>query len=345
MNVRTKWKDFFINEHLPVKQAELLAEYAHSLHLKKLPIIFELEHFCFLLGIDKAYVYRVIYRKHLFYRTFSIKKKNNDRRDIQSPLPKLKYIQTWIKENILDDLEVSTRSFAYVKSLSILDNAKEHLGNDELLKLDIKNYFGNITTPMVTNVFEKIGYTPKLSLQFARLCCANNSLPQGAPSSPAISNLIMLDLDNKLEKISELFNINYSRYADDMSFSGSVIKADFIMLIISEIKQFGFELNTEKWIHKKLGQRKIVTGLCITGDKVRVLKKFRREFRQNYHYLKVNSEEAFNGTYGPLDPLHLDRVIGQGHFIQHIESDNLYVKNALVHLLNLKKSLLLIPQK
>jgi RNA-directed DNA polymerase len=340
LKVENKWKVFFTNKNLSIKQSELLADYANSLHIKNLPIIFELEHFCFLLGIDKSYVYRVIYRTHLFYRRFAIKKKNNGYRDIQSPYPKLKYIQTWIKDNILDALEISSRSFAYVKSRSILGNAKEHLSNDELLKLDIIDYFGNITVPMVANVFKKIGYSPKLSLQFAQLCCVDNSLPQGAPSSPAISNLIMFDLDNKLEKISEKFNITYSRYADDMSFSGSVIKAEFTLLIEAEIEGFGFKLNAEKRIHKKYGERKIVTGLCITGDKVRVLKKLRREFRQNYHYLKINSENAFNGTYGPFDPLYLDRVIGQGHFIQYIEADNLYVENALINLLDLKKSLL-----
>ncbi len=333
-----QWKNFLVNEGFCVEQSELLANYTEQLTNNGIPVIFELEHLAVLLGVEKNFLYRVMYKSGEFYRTFTISGKKK-KRSINSPYPILSYVQSWIKEHILEKIEISEQAYGYVKSRSILDNAKLHLGCKQLLKLDLKDFFGHISIYDVKRVFRDAGFTSKLSYQMAKICCMNGCLPQGAPSSPILSNLIMRELDKELAHLSKYYNIKFSRYADDLTFSGELISSSFIVRIVKIIESHGFSLNHRKFAHKKSGQRKMVTGLCITGDKVRVLKKTRREFRQKHHYLMLNKEKSFNGDYGELDVLYLDKIIGLGRFIKFIEPNNTFVNKAVEDLVSLKKNL------
>jgi len=334
----SQWKSFLVNEGISVEQSDLLANYTEQLTSSGFPVIFELEHLAVLLGVEKNYLYRMMYKSREFYRTFKISGKKK-KRLINSPYPILSYVQSWIKEHILENIEVSEQAYGYVKSRSILDNAKLHLGCTQLLKLDFKDFFGHISIHDVKRVFRDVGFTPKLSYQMAKICCVNGCLPQGAPSSPILSNLIMRKLDNELAHLSKFHNIKFSRYADDLAFSGEIIPSSFIVMIVKIIESNGFTLNHKKFAHKKSGQKKMVTGLCITGDRVRVLKKTRREFRQKHHYLMLNKEKSFNGDYGELDVLYLDKIIGLGRFIKFIEPNNTFVSKAVEDLASLKKEL------
>lgn len=333
-----QWTSFLVSKGISVEQSELLANYTEQLTKSGFPVIFELEHLAVLLGVEKNYLYRVMYKSREFYRTFKIGGKEK-KRLINSPYPILSYVQSWIKKHILENIEVSEQAYGYVKSRSILDNAKLHLGCSQLLKLDLKDFFGHISTYDVKRVFLDVGFTPKLSYQMAKICCVDDCLPQGAPSSPILSNLIMRELDKELANLSKYHNIKFSRYADDLAFSGELIPSSFIAMVVKIIESYDFILNHKKFVHKKTGQRKMVTGLCITGDKVRALKKTRREFRQKHHYLMLNKEKSFNGDYGELDVLYLDKIIGLGRFIKFIEPNNTFVSKAVEDLVSLKKEL------
>lgn len=335
-----KWFDYFIVNGLINEQAILLSTYASSLNDKGLPIIFEADHLAKLIGIDAAYVSKVVRMSSMFYRSFDIEKRSGGKRNIDSPYPKLAYIQDWIKVNILDTLTVSEHSFSYVKGRSIIGNAKCHVGSKELLKLDLVNFFKHISEHSVSQIFTQVGYTQKLSLQFAKICCVDGSLPQGASTSPVLSNLVLKDLDYNLVKISKKYNLNYSRYADDLTFSGNSISNEAKEDIRYSIKSFDFIVNEKKFRHLVGDKRKIVTGLCVNGLEVRVPKRDRREFRKSSHYLLINGYRQFNGDKGELSPLYIDKIIGKGQYILNVEPMNKYVKETLNKLIHLRKTFL-----
>lgn len=320
-----------------------LVKYAAKLSANGLPILFELQHLSYILGYDKVYLYKVMYDPKQFYREFRIAGRKKIR-EIHSPYPLLAYAQKWIKENILENAKVSDAAYGYVKSRSVVDNAKRHFGQNELLKLDIKHFFSSISLDQVEHVFETLGYTPKLSYQLAKICCLNFSLPQGAPTSPILSNIVFRELDLKLIAMAEREGLIYSRYADDMAFSGDKIRSEFIVQVNQVIKDNGYDLNHAKFAHKKRGQHKFLNGLSISGSEIRVLKKTRRLFRQKYHYLRIYRANALINQSGDFDILMLDRVIGLGNYILHVEPKNRYVADALKELIHLKKTLFIKPQ-
>lgn len=334
------WIDFLNDNDIDAYQAKILTSYGNSLAKNNLPVIFEIEHLSSLLGLEVNYLYQVIHSPHSFYRVFYIKKKNGGEREILSPYPILSYIQKWIKNNILDKDEVSDYAFAYVKGKSILDNANSHIKNHDLLRIDIRNFFQNISHRDVEKVFINLGYTGKLSYHLSKICCYSSFLPQGACTSPILSNLVCRDMDKKVSKLSDDYNLKYTRYADDMYFSGKIFGSDFLAKVSEAINSYEFEINDNKTTLRQDGSRKIITGLCISGNKVRVPKRDRRAFRKESHYLLMNKEKVFQGRYGEIFPSVLDKLIGKGSYILKIEPDNKYVKNILPKLIDIKKELL-----
>src|SRR5690606_38227468 len=113
---------------------------------------------------------------------------------------------------------------------------------NEILKVDLKDFFPSINFNRVINVFLKAGYTRDISFSLARICTLHNSLPQGAPTSPILSNLIIKRLDIRLEKLSKKLKLNYTRYADDLTFSGDSITISFLHYVKSIINSEGFKV-------------------------------------------------------------------------------------------------------
>jgi RNA-directed DNA polymerase len=188
----SQWLDFLQKQGFKYKQAEKLADYANRLVKSDLPVIFEIEHLSKILGIELALLSRMTGASTLFYRSFEIPKRRSGTRKIHTPYPKLGYVQLWIKEKILDHLPVSEHAYAYAKGRSHIDNARKHIGSKELLKLDISDFFGHINLDAIHQVFFDCGYSESISRTLAGLCSYWGVLPQGAPTSPALSH--MLDL-------------------------------------------------------------------------------------------------------------------------------------------------------
>jgi retron-type reverse transcriptase len=214
-----------------------------------------------------------------------------------------------------------------------------HLNSEELLKVDITNFFGSITLERVISIFKNIGYSNSLSFHLASICCHKGVLPQGACTSPIISNIIAKRLDRRLATLAEKLGLVYSRYADDITISGNRIPKSFKNYIEMIIEDEGFSINNKKTVFKKKGQKKIVTGLCVTGADVRVSKEYRREFRKDAHFLLKNGISEFNGEHGKFDPMYVDRLIGRANFILAVEPKNEFVKNILPRLHFFKKSI------
>lgn len=335
-----KWFNFLESSSISQQQSEVLAKYASKLENSNFPVIFELEHLSKLLGLDFKLLSRMTGASSYFYRYFELKKRSGGIRSICSPYPKLAYVQKWIKKEILEGLPVSESAFAYVKGRSHIDNAKKHIGSNHLLKLDIIDFFDQIKSEDIYNTFLSCGYTPKVSLDLMQLCTFWGKLPQGAPTSPILSNIILKKLDEELFNVCEQENLTYTRYADDISVSGKSISADIQDQLFKIIENHGFPINYKKTIFIKEKSRKVLTGLVVTDSEVRVPKTIRRDFRKKLFFILKNGVKELNGEIKPINPLYIDEVIGLASYILKVEPNNEYVAIGLKKLKELKKDIL-----
>jgi RNA-directed DNA polymerase len=261
--------------------------YAEPLLKKSIPIISDQNHLSLLLGVDLIYLYGVSNCSKRYYRKFNIKKRNKKKRTIHEPLPLLKEIQKWILKEILDKVKPSIYNKAFKKKSSIKDNAKFHRNQKKIVCLDIKDYFGSIKYNKVYLFFSDLGYAPDVSTMLTNLCTYKYKLPQGAPTSPSLSNLLTISLDNKLFELVNQYTppLRYSRYADDITFSGLFNSTEIIKKINEIICSEEFRLNTEKTRVLTSNKRQIVTGIVV-NKKLQVDKNKRKKIRQCMYYIE-----------------------------------------------------------
>lgn len=220
------------------------------------------------------------------YKVFNIKKRNGKLRKIYEPNYTLKNIQKKILNNILNNKSISKYAKAYKKGISLKDNAKEHLNKDTILKLDIKDFFQNITFMNVYNSCFQIEYFPKeIGMLLTYLCTYNNYLPQGAPTSSYISNLVMKEFDEYIGDYCTTHNISYTRYSDDLTFSGTFNPSIIIKEVRKNLLKLGLELNDEKTCIINKGSRQSVTGIVV-NEKLQVSLQYRKEIRKQIYYIK-----------------------------------------------------------
>lgn len=228
-----------------------------------------------------------------------------------SPSKDLKFIQKWILINILNKYPLASSCTGFIKKKSIFDNAKYHENSDLILKIDLLKFYDTITDKRVYGFFKSLGYVNNLSYSLAKITTAkhrdsywkgfdeksknilsglvNNMppiLPQGAPTSPMIANILATKMDYRFEGLSRKLGFNYSRYADDLTFSvsgtGRLPKLSVIKTII-ELE--GFYINPDKTRYMKRGVKQYVTGLTTTNG-VNVSKKYRKNIIEHIYYCR-----------------------------------------------------------
>jgi len=259
--------------------------YAKHLYNKNLPIIYDSTHLSYLIGVNQEYLYKVANKQKLFYRKFYIKKKNGTNRLIHEPLPNLKIIQSWILQNILHNIQPSEFAKAYIPKGSIKENVRFHKGQKLVLKLDIENFFGNVSEREVYSVFKALGFHENLTVLFSKLCTLHGSLPQGASTSAYLSNLILRDFDEKVSEYCLSKKIRYTRYADDLTFSGNFNYKDVIKVVTQELKKINLKLNTNKTRVLRQNQSQIVTGIVV-NKKIQISSRYRRRIRLELYYIQ-----------------------------------------------------------
>lgn len=284
--------------------------YAQNLWVNKIPIIYTQEHLCALLGYLPIYVYAAANSPERFYRQFSIPKKNGGIRIISEPLPNLKEIQKWILKNILYNLKVSAYAKAYIPGKSIKDNVRFHRRQKKVLSLDIKSFYDCLTNWMVFQLFMENGYNESVAMMLTGLCCLNGSLPQGAPTSAALSNLLMKKFDEIVGKYCKEKEIRYTRYADDMTFSGDFDEVQVIRFIRENLKSMGLKLNKTKTRVRKQGQQQEVTGIVV-NYKTQVPKTLRKEIRKNMYYIQKYGLESHLNYIGTERKNYIGHLMGQ----------------------------------
>lgn len=248
------------------------------------------------------------------YKIYKIKKRNGKYRNICEPSSNLKQIQKRILTNILNNKSISKYAKAYHKGVGLKDNAIHHINKEMILKLDIKDFFENISFVDIYNSCFSIEYFPKsVGMILTYLCTYDNHLTQGSPTSAYISNLVMKEFDEELGNWCNLKNISYTRYSDDMTFSGEFNPSELIVIVRKMLYKLGLELNNNKIhiVHKSSSQK--VTGIVV-NEKLQVNIKYRNKIRQEIYYIKkfglsshmkksdinIESKRYLNKLYGRI---------------------------------------------
>ncbi len=228
------------------------------------------------------------------YNLFKVAKHSGGYREIAAPDRYLKILQRRILENILYKHEVHACCQGFRPGHSIATNALPHVGRNICINMDLKDFFPSITANRVHGLFHTLGYDSWEASFFTRLTTYNGCLPQGAPTSPAIANLICRRLDRRLSKLVEKVGASYSRYADDLTFSSNNEICHVIPLVAEIIESEGFSPAGDKLRITRKGNRQEVTGL-IVNDQVAVPRHVRRKLKAVMYNLKQGKEIYWNG--------------------------------------------------
>ena len=266
------------------------------------------------------------------YTTFEIPKKKGGTRSISAPNDELKEIQRHLadvlyeyKKTILDDNQIKNNvSYAFEKGKGIISNAEVHRNKRLVLNIDLKDFFDSFHFGRVCGYFEKNKYfmlPHEVAVILSQLSCYNGKLPQGAPTSPIITNLMCQILDVKIINLSKRYKLNYTRYADDLTFSTNdkhflEKQNEFIEKLEKFINHEGFEINKEKTRLQYNDSRQVVTGLVV-NKKINICRDYYRETRAMANNLYNNGEFTINGVAATLNQLE-----GRFSFIDQIEKHN-----------------------
>lgn len=309
-----EWKNFFISRGLPQDTIDRYIFQIKSLRSSELPIVFEVEHLSLLMGIDYLTIQSMINGTPRFYREFTIKKRAGGLRTIHAPYPSLLQCQDWIYKNILIHCVIHDNAHGYIPRRSIFTNATPHLSCQVLLKMDLKDFFPSIGMGWVINLFSSLGYSHGVSYALASLCCNEGCLVQGASTSPYLTNILLYGLDDRLAKLAAKNSLNYTRYADDMTFSGGYISSNFPMLIKSIVEQYGLFVNEKKTRLLINKNKKIVTGLSVSSTSLRITRDLRRSIKQEVHYISRYGFISHVSQKKIKDPFYLDSILGKVNF-------------------------------
>lgn len=299
----------------------------------KIPPLLTLGHLARRTGVSWFHLRQYVEgQRSAIYQYFRIRKRSGGHRLISVPDPKLMIVQRWITSHILSELAVHRASFAFAPKSSIVGCAAQHCGARWLIKMDISGFFGSISEIKVYRVFVEAGYSPLVAFELTRLCTHAPSgskryskrewlapgtrqpiysyrqyhignLPQGAPTSPMLSNLVMRETDKRIATLAAQAGLTYTRYSDDITFSttGAFDRSKAMAVILGTtaiLRRVGFQVNKTKTRIVPPGARKVVLGLLVDGALPRLTQEFRDRLRQHLYYLEKLGPEAHRAARG-----------------------------------------------
>lgn len=323
-----RWKSAILESRYNNKDQIALLEYVSNILQRNGIIIINAAHLAQLVGVDENVMNSMIITPEHFYRSFSIPKRSGGERVLSAPYPSLMMIQRWIYANLLlPHIELSDSAIGFIPGKSIVDNAYPHIGSAEVLKMDIKDFFPSIDIKRVITVFKGLGYYHRVAYYLACLCCKDDCLPQGAPTSPILSNIIAKRLDKRLKGLADKFHLQYTRYADDLTFSGEHIPVKFISFVTDIVKAEGFKVNDEKTRIMRKHCRKIITGVSISSGKPCIPRAKKRWIRQQMYYIDRFGIKSHLKHLRVVDPLYALKMNGYISYWKSVEPYNNYIHN------------------
>lgn len=289
------------------------------------PVVLTLHHLAHLSDVDVEALQQVIFRQVDPYRVFRVKKRGTPNgvaapprkyRTICVPRPPIMRVQRWIAQHILNEIDPHPASFAFTPKRDLVGAAWRHTEAKWLLKMDVRHFFESISERRVYWVFRTLGYTALLSFQMARLCTrlahhrtpdprtlggrgvvglpyrrhAEGHLPQGAPTSPMLANLVMMPFDRRIEAIAQRAGWTYTRYADDLAFSRRDASSRAAAMHLAkatehELLEFGLVHHREKTSITPPGARKVLLGVLVDSRRPMLTRDFRNNIETHLYAL------------------------------------------------------------
>jgi len=243
---------------------------------------------------------RELKHKEKLYYEFKIRKRRGGFRSICAPIECLKRIQQELNEVLFNYYNANDEVHGYVKTKSIKSNAESHVGKNIILNLDIKNFFDSISVSRIIDLFisEPCKLDEKRANLYTDIVTYKNHLPQGAPTSPILSNMVCKNLDEKLTEYSENNGYTYTRYADDLTFSTNKqkISEEEILEIKEMIRSEKFIVNEKKVKLSRQSTHQQVTGLTV-NEKLSVRRRYIRTIRAILHDWEINGIDEATTKY------------------------------------------------
>ena len=232
-------------------------------------------------------------------------------RRINIPISELKGVQRSILSQILQHIEVHPAAHGYVRGLSAVRAAQRITGHKAQQKIDIKDFFPSITSARVFGLFRSLGFNRTVATILCRLCTHRSRLPQGAPTSPAISNLCCRNLDRQLTVLSQAWGMTYIRYSDDLIFvNPNNFNANaFSSTVYKVLRHNGFLPNLTKTQYTPQGLPRRALGLIVSGRKARIPRRQLRTLRAAFHKATTNL---------PWAQSNLDRLSGMAEYYKSV---------------------------
>jgi retron-type reverse transcriptase len=292
------------------------------------------------MSISSLHYYTFVGVRRDSYRQFHIPKKSGGVRTITAPEGELKDVMLTLAFMLLELYIPTPEAMAFIPGKSIVENANQHLGQNYVLNLDLSDFFTSITANMVEHNLVKLGIAPLVARDIATICTypvvndhrVLNVVPQGAPTSPVISNICAMTLDNRLSGLARRFHLTYTRYADDITFSSNhnVYQKDgaFMAELNRIIAECQFTINPKKTRLQKRGSRQEVTGLTV-GQKTNVSRKYIKNLRVLIHRIKYQESPTMhdiNVVRGKLNFLRMVKGADNPTYIRYIKKLNMAVK-------------------
>ena len=238
------------------------------------------------LGFSAKTLYGLSNNLEKHYHNVLIPKRDGSKRKLSVPDLILKRVQKSIADNILAQYPVSKYAKAYKVGSNVQRNAQPHVGKKKILKLDIEGFFDHILYSQVKNiVFCEEKFAEPIRVLLTMLCYYKESLPQGAPTSPAITNIIMYDFDETVGAFCGEKKIAYTRYCDDMTFSGDFDEGEVIAFVKGELCKLGLFLKNRKTAVIPASKRQTVTGIVV-NEKLNITKDYKKKIRQEMHFIQ-----------------------------------------------------------
>lgn len=287
--------------------------------------------FDLLKGLDvpeEAYLpclYTVSNQIETHYHPVVISKKSGGRRKLLVPDALLRTIQRNLLHHVLEEFQISEFACAYKKGTSIVDNARPHVGAKLVLKLDIQDFFDQITWILVyQNAFPGTHFPPAIRKMLTEFCCVRDRLPQGAPTSPTVSNLVMRPFDVHMGEWCREREIRYTRYCDDLTFSGAFAPEEVIRKVRGFLQVYGFELNRKKTRVLSRGNAQSVTGIVV-NEKAQVSRAYRRKLRQEVYLFDRYGIKTAEGPKN--DERERRRLLGKMRYVLSVNPEDVWFGN------------------
>jgi hypothetical protein len=267
---------------------------------KNLPPVISIRFLSLIFGVNPNFISSLIRKPQKNYRHFKIKTGKKER-SIDSPKIGIKLFQNWIGHHLSRSIFLEKNVCGFIPGKNgILTAASQHTNATWIYSVDLRDFFHSVRKDLIIEALIQVGYPEESAKLITYICCLREVLPQGSPASPVLSNLAFRNTDSKLIELSLNLNIRYTRYADDLVFSGIGEKPEGLEDKIKSILEAdGWVIAPEKEEFSISPYRLKVHGLIVNGASPRLTKGYRNRIRAYKHLLKNNkiikNKDKING--------------------------------------------------